>query len=584
MKRIILFIAAAGLFFQACKSTDILDPQLNTDLNRETTFADSTLTMRFLYGIYTDVSSSFSYKRWEYIFAGTDEASGESWTTLSGPAQPFVTSYSGTVSPSETVAYGSTWDIAWRNIRRANVFISDVKRSPLKPVTQNLTTAEARYLRAWYYANLIKNFGGVPLLGDRLFEPADDLNMPRNTYEECVNYILSELDAVTAALPVDHLPQNFGRVTKGAVLALKARVLLYAASPLFNGGGIGGDGNVRALAGYPNFSADRWQKAADAAKAVMDMGKYTLVEDNETAPGYGFSQVFLTRKNSEYILYGMQGPNKTLEQRLLPPSRGGNTVEAMPTQNLAEAFGMIDGKPIMDGGPIAKSKLFSEKEPFKQRDPRFNYTFIYNGTPWYNNTTGRKDPIYTYVGAEKDGYNFVKNSTGYYWRKMMSDNTANNGGGNTERCLPLIRYAEILLAYAEAKNELGDVNAAYEQLKVIRNRAGILPGNDGLYGVPAGLGKDAMRKVLQNEYRVEFAYEDHRFWDVRRWKIAKETQTQKIYAMKITRKSDGTFTYEKELATPDKNAVHVFLESNYLFPIMQSEINKNRALVQNPGY
>lgn len=584
MKKIIFFIAVIGFFIQSCKQSNLLDPTLNSDLSRETTFADSTLTMRFLYGIYSDVSFTFSYKRWENITAGTDEASGEGWATLTGPTQPFVMIYLGTMNATATGPYDNVWNTCWRNIRKSNVFLSDVKISPLSPGGQKMTSAEVRYLRAWYYSILLKNFGGVPILGDQVFKHDDDLKMSRNTYEECVNYILGEIDAASADLPVDHLAQNFGRITKGACLALKARVLLYAASPLFNGGSIATDEVRKSLTSYPNYSADRWQKAADAAQAVMNMGIYSLVEDNTTAPGYGFSQMFLMRRNSEYILYGMQAPNKTLEQRLLPPSRGGNTVESMPTQNLAEAFGMIDGKPIVDGGPVAKSPLFLPKDPFKKRDPRFNYTFIYNETPWFNNTTGKKDPIYTYVGAPRDGYNFVKNSTGYFWRKMMSDNTANAGGGNVDRCLPLIRYAEILLAYAEAKNELGDVNAAYEQIKLIRKRAGIEPGSNGLYGLPAGLGKDAMRKVLQNENRVEFAYEDHRFWDVRRWKIAKETQTQKIYAMKITRTTSGTYEYVKELASPDKNGDQVFYESNYLFPIMQSEINKNTALIQNPGY
>lgn len=584
MKRIIyLLIAVAALIYSCKDGQDILDPQQNNEVNKETTFADSVLTMRFLYGIYSDVSFTFSYKRYEGIFAGTDEGSGEGWGTLSGPTQPFVITSLGTLNPNSTTPFGDCWNIAYRDIRRSNVFLANVGNSPLTARTKSMVSAEARFLRAWYYATLIKNFGGVPIIGDRLFEAADDLNIARNTYEECVNYIVSELDAVAAVLPVDHAAENYGRITKGACLALKARVLLHAASPLFNGGSIAADPTLKALTSYPTYNANRWKLAADAAEAVINMNKYVLVEDNETAPGYGFSRVFLTRVNNEYILPGMLGPNKTLEQRLLPPSRGNNTVESMPTQNLAESFGMIDGKPILDGGPVAKSPMYDPADPFKNRDPRFGYTVIYNGTPWYNNTTGTKDPIYTYTTAARDGYNTVKNSTGYFWRKMMSDNTAQNGGSNTDRCFPLIRYAEILLAFAEAKNEMGEVSAAYDKLKIIRKRAGINPGTDGLYGLPAGLNQEQMRKVLQNEYRVEFAYEDHRFFDVRRWKIAMVTQNQVIYAMKITPAGAG-YTYEKVIATPNTNATHVFYESNYLFPLPQTEINRDRALIQNPGY
>lgn len=583
MKKLSFLIAILSILLYSCKDQDLLDPQTSTTLNKESTFADSVLTMRFMYGIYSDISYTFSYKRYEGIFAGTDEGAGEGWGTLSGPTQPFVMTSLGTVNPSQTTPYIDAWNISWRNIRRANVFLGNVKNSPLKPVTQQLTMAEVRFLRAWYYATLLRNFGGIPLIGDKLFEPSDDLNIARNTYAECVSYIVSELDAITNTLPVEHLAQNYGRITKGACLGLKARVLLYAASPLFNGGGIAGNAELKALTSYPNFEADRWKQAADAAEAVIKMNKYTLVEDNATAPGYGFSRVFLTRVNSEYVLPGMLAPNKTLENRLLPPSRGNNTVESMPTQNLAEAFGMIDGKPIVEGGPIGRSPMYAATDPFKNRDPRFNYTFIYNETPWYNNTTGKKDPILTYDGAPRDGYNVVKNSTGYFWRKMMSDNSAQNGGSNTDRCFPLIRYAEILLAYAEAKNEMGDVNTAYEQLKLIRKRAGILPGTDGLYGLTANLSTDDMRKVIQNEYRVEFAYEDHRFFDVRRWKIAPTTQNQTIYAMKVT-KSGNNYTYAKVVATPSSNANQVFVPSNYLFPIPQTEINRDKSLVQNPGY
>ncbi|WP_345951360.1 RagB/SusD family nutrient uptake outer membrane protein [Mucilaginibacter sp. PAMB04274] len=583
MKKLSFLLALLSILLYSCKNQDLLDPQTSTTLNKESTFADSVLTMRFMYGIYSDVSFTFSYKRYEGIFAGTDEGAGEGWGTLSGPTQPFVMTSLGTMNPTQTTPYIDAWNIAWRNIRRSNVFLGNVKNSPLKPATQELTMAEVRFLRAWYYAILLRNFGGVPLIGDKLFEPSDDLNIPRNTYAECVSYIISELDAIANVLPIEHLPQNYGRITKGACLGLKARVLLYAASPLFNGGGVSGNPELKALTSYPDFNPDRWKQAADAAEAVIKLNKYMLMEDNVTAPGYGFSRVFLTRVNTEYVLPGMLAPNKTLENRLLPPSRGNNTVESMPTQNLAEAFGMIDGKPIVDGGPIAKSPMYAATDPFKNRDPRFNYTFIYNETPWYNNTTGKKDPIFTYDGAARDGYNVVKNSTGYFWRKMMSDNSAQNGGSNTDRCFPLIRYAEILLAYAEAKNEMGDVNTAYEQLKLIRKRAGILPGADGLYGLTAGLSKDDMRKVIQNEYRVEFAYEDHRYFDVRRWKIAPLTQNQTIYAMKIT-KTGNTYTYAKVVATPSGNANHVFVESNYLFPIPQTEINRDKSLVQNPGY
>lgn len=574
---LILLLAAA---LHSCVKSDLLDPKTNNELNEETVFADSSRTIDFLMAMYADASYTFSYKRWGNIWAGTTEASDEAMSYLNGPTQPFSYIFNANISSTNTIPYENCWTVAWTNIRRANVFLGHIQETPLSASLKQTAAAEARFLRAWYYAILLKNFGGVPLLGDRLFKANDDLQIPRDKYETCVNYIVSELDEIAPILPREQLAQDFGRITSGTCYALKSRVLLYAASPLFNGGGIAEDPVVKELAGYPSYDETRWRRAAEAAKQVIDLNLYALHEDNTTAPGFGFSSLFLTRKNSEYIFSGMQAPGKNMEQQFLPPSRGVTQPKSVPTQNMVEAFGMIDGKPITDGGPVPKSALYNPANPYVNRDPRFNYSIIYNGTSWYRNT-GVKEPIWTYENAPLDGYKIVAWSTGYYWRKMMSENTASNAGPNTDRCLPLIRYAEILLNYAEATNETGTTDIAYEQLKLIRKRAGIQPGTDGLYGLPANLSRDDMRKVLQAERRVEFAFEDHRYWDVRRWKTAPETMNATMYAMRIV-KSGNNYTYEKVIT--NVNSKHLFNDANYLFPIMQSEISKNRALIQNPRY
>jgi hypothetical protein len=581
MKPIKLILAASlvtGLF--SCVKSDLLDPKTTNELNEQTVFADSARSIDFLMAMYSDNAYTFSYKRWGNIWAGTTEAADEAMSYLNGPTQPFSYIFNSNISSANTIPYDNCWTVAWTNIRRANVFLGHIKEAPVSEGLKETAAAEARFLRAWYYSILIKNFGGVPLLGNRLFTASDDLQLPREDYEDCVNYIVTELDAIAPVLPLTQPAQDYGRVTRGACLALKARVLLYAASPLFNGGGVAIDPVVKKLTCYPTYDENRWRKAADAAKVVTELGVYSLNEDNTTAPGYGFSTVFLTRKNNEYIFAGMQASAKTMEQQFLPPSRGVTQPKSVPTQNMAEAFGMIDGKPILDGGPIAKSPMYDPANPFVNRDPRFNYSIIYNGTLWYKNT-GIKEPLYTYEGAAQDGYGVIAWSTGYYWRKMMSDNTASNAGPNTERCLPLIRYAEVLLSYAEATNEIEGTGVAYEQLKLIRKRAGIQPGADGLYGIPANLSRDDMRKVLQAERRVEFAFEDHRYWDVRRWKTAPETMNATMYALRIV-KTGNTYSYSNVIT--NVNSKHVFKDPNYLFPIMQSEISKNRALIQNPGY
>lgn len=587
MKKFFL-IAFAGLFaacMYSCTKTSALDPKVSTTLDETTTFSDSARTMDFLFGIYADISFSFGYKRYTYasnISASTSEGCDEAVHRLNGATQPFVYLFNGTLNAVDNQPYVYMWTIPYTDIRRVNVFLAHVDQSPISDALKRQSKAEARFLRAWYYFNLLKNFAGIPIIGDKVYSASDIIQPARNSYAECVDYISKELDTCGSILPTVYGSQDYGRITKGACLGLKSRLLLYAASPLFNGSGVEGTPEQKKLTAYPTYDVQRWQAAADAAKAVIDLGLYSLNEDNTTAPGYGFSRVFLIRKNTEYVLPGMLGPNKTIESFALPMSRGVNPTQTAPSQNLAEAFGMINGKPITD-----PTSGFNPNNPFVNRDPRFNYTFLFNGTPWYSATTGTKIPVDIYFNQAANGTltptadaNLVW-LPGYYWRKMMDDNTANNGGSNTERCLPLIRYAEILLNYAEASNELGNISVAYDQLKIVRRRAGIQAGSDGLYGLKANMSQAEMRAVLQNEREVELAWEDHRFWDVRRWKIAQATQNVDMKAMKVI-KNGSTYSYQ--IIPINVNVHHTFRDAYYFMPIMQTEISKNPNLIQNPGY
>ncbi len=498
---IILIAALPATGMVSCQKTGGLDPAVNTALTEAATFSDSTKSMQFLFGIYSDISFAFGYKRYTYasnISASTAEGCDEGVHRLNGPTQPFVYLFNGTLNASDNAPYQYMWTISYTDIRKVNVFLSQIDNAPISAALKQQTKAEARFLRAWYYSVLLKNFAGIPIIGDTVFSASDPIVPARSTYEDCVNYILSECDAAAAVLPVAYSATDYGRITKGACLGLKSRVLLYAASPLFNGGSVATDPNVIKLTAYPNVDPTRWQKAAQAAQDVINMGIYSLNVDNTTAPGYGFSQVFLTRVNSEYILPGMLPPNKTMETFATPTSRGANPTQTAPSENLAEAFGMSNGKPITD-----PTSGYNPQNPFVNRDPRFNWTFVYNGTPWYSTTTGTKIPVNIYYTKNPDGsLTPATDATlvwlaGYYWRKMMSDNTASNGGPNTDRCLPLIRYAEILLNYAEASNEMGNTSVAYDQLKIIRGRAGIAPGSDGLYGLTAGMTQDQMRAAYK---------------------------------------------------------------------------------------
>lgn len=569
-----VFLLSAG----ACKKGGFLDVKIASDLNEATTFTDSVRTIAFLTRLYTNVGFNFDANRWEGgghpVLA--DEAIPVRYT---GPQNDAILMASGALSASSTnvskqAEVLNNWKLPWENIRRANVFLINVDRSPLSAALKKKLKAETRFLRAWYYFQLVKVYGGVPLIGDVNYGLNDNIDLARSSYSDCVDYIVNECNAAAADLPDfdTQLQQDYGRVTKGACMGLKSRMLLYAASPLFNGGGIATDGALKSITGYSNVDPERWNKAAQAAKEIINSGTYSLREDNVTRRGYGFYTVFLTRYNREYLFGAMKAPNREYENNLLPTSRTGSGKSSAPTQQLVDAFGMENGLPITD-----PASGYNPNDPYVKRDPRFGNSIIYNGSTFFLSTSNAMVAVNTFLGASPDGPAATGPIAipGYYWRKMMVE----DGGGNTDRCYPLIRYAEILLNYAEALNEYqGPTGDVYNTLIQIRKRAGILAGIDGNYGLKSGISKDDMRLVIQNERRVELALEEHRLWDVRRWKIAEVTDNVMLKGMKIT-KTGNTFTYEVIDIKP-----HFFRPAFYLFPIPESEMAKSPKFVQNPGW
>lgn len=563
MKKIFLAAIFAITFISACKKGGFLDQVKVTDLNEETTFADSARTMQFLTRIYSDIGFSADPKRFGgsvgiYCVGDEVEHSSQAATAYN------IIFQTGAVSALNIP--DDAWVTTYANIRRVNILLSHLPTTPLSAPLRARVAGEARFLRAWYYFILLKHYGGIPLVGDVVYTATDVVPGKRATYEACVNYIESECNAAAAALPYSHSTLDYGRITKGAAMALKSRLLLYAASPLFNGRA----DNMEGVLGYPTADAARWSKAAQAAKDLIDATQYQLY-DLTTQPGYGFQKVFTLRKNSEYILAVMAGNNRTLEATWDPATRTG-TGSAMPYQELVDAFGMSNGKPITD-----PTSGYNPANPYVGRDPRLNWSVLYNeGLRLNVNKT--ITAVNTYVGAAQDGFPITK--TGYFLRKMLDDNTiASTTSSPTERCFPLIRYAEILLNYAEASNEAGNISIASDQIKAIRKRAGIIAGTDGNYGLATGLTKETMREIIQNERRVELAIEEHRYWDVRRWKIAENVSNKTLHGMKIT-KTGTVYSYEiVNIRTP------VFTAPKwYLWPIPQGEVNKSADLQQNPGW
>lgn len=602
MRKIFLIITIAFIGLVSCKKQSFLDDKTTSLIDVNAVFSDSTRTIAFVNRMYEEIPLAWYFNRWEggNTVQGVDDAE----FSLANPVRRSVALYLGNYS-AESFLHGDAWVVPWTNIRRANLLLSRVATTPLTQITQNRLRGEAKFMRAFFYAYLATNFGGVPIEGDTLFTKDDNINLPRATFEETVNYIVKELDEAAALLPIPNAAFNpavpagqsgyedrdYGRVTKGACMAVKARMLLYAASPLFNGGAIAGaTEEQKKVVGYPTYDVSRWQKAADAANAVINSGYYSLNVENNIKPGFGFYNVFLKRINSEQILFIPRTANRDLENQWNPPSRSGqNTLR--PTQNLVECFPMKNGKAITD-----PTSGFDPKNPYANRDPRFNYTIIFNGSRYQKANSG-VDTVFTYSNQPTatnlknpttDAYDSTITApsaaqTGYYCRKMCDSNIAQSSSANTNRGWILLRYAEIVLSYAEAMNELGQTAKAYEKMIEIRNRAGIDPGADGLYGLKPNMTVAEMREVIKNERHIELACEgDARWDDIRRWKIAEAVSNQKLRSILIER-NPVTMAFTGYREKPGL-VTHVFFPKMYLFPIPALEIRKMPLMIQNPGW
>lgn len=573
-----LFVGGFLAIFTACQKSGFLDQTTTTNLNEETTFSDSANAMAFLNNIYTQIGFASDPKRFNggSYAAGLDAASDEAEGPNASSSNGFIQFATGTVNP--TVVPSDAWSICYSNIRAVNQYLKHLPVIPFSADLKESTRAEAHFLRGWYYFMLLEHYGGVPIIGDSIYKASDPTAQIRNSFKTCVDYILSECALAAENLPPTRSGSEYGRASKGAALALKSRLLLYAASPLFNNGGLGkGLDGLDTVVAYPDQDPKRWALAASAARDVIAMNAYALYVDSTTVPGalgYGFMEVFRLRYNKEYILANMMASNKYLESLWDVPSRGGSG-GPFPYQEIVDAFGMANGMDIND-----PNSGYDPLYPYKNRDPRLDYSIIHDSTLRMTYGANAPSPVALYwntkvtpaVAASGDAVH-KGTSTGYYIFKMIDPDVINNGIGQSPRCLPLIRYAEILLNYAEAQNEAsGPDETVYQSIEAIRQRAGIRP-----YALPSGLDQDQMRLVIRKERRIELAFEGFRFFDVRRWMIADSTENQTMHGMEVDR--GATVSYK-----PFNVRKHNFRKAMYLWPLPLSEISKLPALKQNPLY
>lgn len=588
-----------------------------TDLDRETVFADSAYTAGFLSQIYVDVGYDVRINRYRTDAFGMAIEHGGLQTACDEAAYKVVSEVTndvmfatGTINPLN-VLEGGVWEKGYTNIRRVNVFMKYVDGSPLLESTKNQYKAEARFLRAWYYAMLLRQYGGVPLIGDNIYEVEDKMKMSRDTYADCVNYIIEECKLAAEDLPDVFSGTNNGRATAGACKGLIARIRLCEASKLFNGSDFGQSANFpRELIGYPEYDKERWKKAADAALDVIKMNRFAIYSRHKESggyhngsdePGWGFYAIFhnndfgtvpdgangVTYSNGSYcesLFESRPNGGNHREAFFGPPTCGGNGNGGYIYHDLVEQFPMKDGKPIND------SKYpYDPMKPNEGRDPRFANTVVWHGNKLMSGGDS-EHIVYTHkgTGTTTDAIG-SGTATGYYIRKFSHRQLAGNWFVGTSQAFDLIRYAEILLNYAEAVNEYygpdhedvlgGRTISPYEVLKVLRERAGIEAGEDGMYGVKKNMTYAEMQEAIRLERRIELAFEGHRFFDVRRWMIAKETENKQMHGFEVTRSVNGI---EKGQVIPVRK--HTFRDAMYFFPIPYKETVKSDELLQNPYY
>lgn len=590
MKKIIYsVIALMGLwFFFSCNSADFLDETETTDLDETTVFSDSTYTTAFLSDIYTSIGFASNFDRfndgafWATPSGGLqtacDEAEPRQLSTITTDVQ-FAT---GTVN--SVIIDNSSWVKPYENIRKVNQLLKHLPETPLAEGRKELYAAEARFLRAWYYFVLVRHYGGVPLIGDTIYSREDVINSVRDSYADCIDYIVSECDAAAAVLPDNPSGRERGRAGAGACKALKARVLLYAASPLYNGSDFASDQpEIKTLIGYPEYSLERWKLARDAARQVISLGVYSLYVDNSEEAGRGFYRQYIPSDwvsdgaYSGIIIEHKRSPGRWRESLFQPPSRDGGG-GGWPYQELVDAFPMKNGKAISD-----PTSGYNPNDPYTNRDPRFYNSITYDQAP-LRNASIENVPVNIFLGnynGTPEGQDAVHTGTptGYYFKKQQHRACATNYFIDVNQARPVMRYAEALLNFAEAENEYeGPTSDVFEVLKAIRERAGIDPGEDEMFGINPDMSQSEMREFIRTERQVELAIEGFRFWDVRRWMIADQTENRTMHGMEVHRDGNNvsyeTFEVRKR----------VFRQAMYFWPIPYAEVAKSPELIQNPFY
>lgn len=609
-KRLLSVILIVAIF--SCnKNKELLDLAPVSEFSEVAVWNDPALVDAFINTIYkNNLGWPFGMKRLsDYV-----DESRTNWS-------PVINFNKCLISPDNLAEWGDgfgvqtammSWNSQYANIRRQNLFFSKIDEVPAADEWKNRAKGEVHFMRAMSYHYLTALYGGVPII-TKVYGLKEDFTIARNSYADCIDFIIGQLDSAALFLqPTTAMP---GRVTKGAALALKARVLLYAASdqhnPDKNGFLTTGFTNPELLGYIDGDPVARWTAAKNAAKAVIDLNQYDLYK-KDPGPGDPIAQnieeYFLSDETVEDILLQYFAPiadEGWLHYRPALATRP-NGYNSWGNQT---PFGeLVDDYEMSDGSKFDWNNAVHKADPYANREARFYATILYEGAPYLPRPDGVKeiDPFdKIQVGKVYDpAGNMLKGGvdtrfgpinvangghTGYYTKKFIDPNAEMQFVSQDPQDVPFrhIRYGEVLLNYAEACIELGEEEEARTYINMIRKRA-------GQPGLEASISGDDLRKAYRRERRIEMVYENQRFWDVRRWLLGPEAYHQ-MHAVDVRyvtsepvtnyRRPDGS-TWSapifNNVISPEDS--RTWDNKAYFLPIMRDEMNKNNLLVQNPGY
>ena len=548
--RTIISAIVIALVSSAC---DFLDTSVDRNSTGETIQTNYSAIWGFGRAFYTPIGYGFGMIDSNIFATASDEAQQTS-------AQSNVIYFNKGMLNENVNPLFTYYRNYYEGIRAANFFldyVKDGKGEEMLAHNRNLVTdkvnyerdlqslawfkAEAHVARAYYYSELAKMYGGVPIIESHV---DDGTMIARSSYEEVVDYIVREVDDYKGELASnwDKFKDREGRFTLGVALAIKARTLLYAASPLHN----------------PNNDVKKWEKAAAAANELIqhDSLNYSL---DQSYASYFVGQNPLTSPETIYAVRRSQSNN--MEKNNYPIATQGGKSGATPTHNLVAAY-EYTGTP-------------APSNPYANRDPRLAASVVTNGSTWNGRTIDQS------AGGSDDMAAANASRTGYYLKKFLTDNLNLQQGQVAQHNWVAYRWAEVLLNYAEAMNEAygpdavpaGFAMSARQALQQVRDRA-----STKLPRVIAS-DKDSFRDAVKHERRVELAFEDHRYWDLLRWKDAMDVLNKPVLGVAVRKTSTG-WSYEvQEVAT------RTFYERNYYLPFLRSEIeNSGNTLEQNPQY